>query len=250
VCALTSPPRRPRRVPFIHHRPHALQANAHAAQVPQSEAHAAHAARSLPPARSAADPSALCQSRIEDEEDVLQVARLPDFDESLSQVRAPPSLLSRLLPTAAQQSSELLISMLTVPYIRIPLVRRACGSRRAPVCALRAGGRTGLGAELLLRARTHPRSRKEVHAMCAWSSGSPRVTHCLTLHCACSAGGRRLVRARGLATVGRGRGRDQIRSHAVARSPQCVAAPPAETRMRAVSSRRTRALKTRRVACC
>lgn len=54
---------------------------------------------------SGADPSALCGKRIRTEDDVLHIANLPDFDKRLS-----------------QRDSELLISYLTVPYLRVPLV--------------------------------------------------------------------------------------------------------------------------------
>ena len=52
-----------------------------------------------------ADPSTICGESINSEEDVLHVKDLPTFDGKLS-----------------QSSTELLISFLTVPYIRIPLV--------------------------------------------------------------------------------------------------------------------------------
>ena len=54
---------------------------------------------------SGADPSALIGEKINNEDDVLYIRPLPDFDERLS-----------------QRDVELLISYLTVPYIRIPLV--------------------------------------------------------------------------------------------------------------------------------
>ncbi len=54
---------------------------------------------------SGADPSALCGKKIRSEDDVLHVVPLPTFDGRLS-----------------QRDSELLISYLTVPYLRIPLV--------------------------------------------------------------------------------------------------------------------------------
>jgi hypothetical protein len=52
-----------------------------------------------------ADPSALCGKEIFDEEDILHIKTLPDFDGRLS-----------------QRASELLLSYLTVPYLRIPLI--------------------------------------------------------------------------------------------------------------------------------
>lgn len=55
--------------------------------------------------RGGADPSTLCGESVGSEEDVLHVKDLPTFDGKLS-----------------QSSAELLISFLTVPYIRIPLV--------------------------------------------------------------------------------------------------------------------------------
>ena len=55
--------------------------------------------------RGGADPSTLCGEQIASEEDVLHVKELPTFDGKLS-----------------QSSAELLVSFLTVPYIRIPLV--------------------------------------------------------------------------------------------------------------------------------
>eukprot|EP00960_Hanusia_phi_P029240 747854-Hanusia_phi.AAC.2 len=55
--------------------------------------------------RGGADPTTLCGTRIESEEDVLHVRDLPTFGGKLS-------------PTNA----EILLSFLTVPYIRIPLV--------------------------------------------------------------------------------------------------------------------------------
>jgi len=54
---------------------------------------------------SGADPSALCGKKIRCEDDVLHVKPLPDFGERLS-----------------QRDSELLVSYLTTPYLRIPLV--------------------------------------------------------------------------------------------------------------------------------
>ena len=53
---------------------------------------------------SAADPSALCGVQIDNEDDVLHVKRLPDFGGRIS-----------------QRNSELLVSYLTAPYLRIPL---------------------------------------------------------------------------------------------------------------------------------
>ena len=55
--------------------------------------------------RGGADASSLCGTRIESEEDVLHIRELPNFDGRLT-----------------QSNSELLLSYLTVPYIRIPLV--------------------------------------------------------------------------------------------------------------------------------
>jgi len=55
--------------------------------------------------RGGTDPSTICGEPIHSEEDVLHVKELPTFDGKLS-----------------QSSSELLVSFLTVPYIRIPLV--------------------------------------------------------------------------------------------------------------------------------
>ena len=55
--------------------------------------------------RGGADASSLCGCRIETEEDVLHIRELPNFDGRLT-----------------QSNSELLLSYLTVPYIRIPLV--------------------------------------------------------------------------------------------------------------------------------
>jgi hypothetical protein len=54
---------------------------------------------------SPADPSYLCGQRIQDEEDVLHAKKLPTFENRIS-----------------KQNSELLMSYLTVPYMRIPLV--------------------------------------------------------------------------------------------------------------------------------
>lgn len=62
-------------------------------------------ARAPPPAASA---SALCGQPIFDEEDVLHIKNLPNLGSSLCRLK--------------QQDCELLISYLTVPYIRIPLV--------------------------------------------------------------------------------------------------------------------------------
>ena len=55
--------------------------------------------------RGGADASSLCGTRIDNEEDVLHIRDLPSFDGRLT-----------------QSNSELLLSYLTVPYIRIPLV--------------------------------------------------------------------------------------------------------------------------------
>lgn len=54
---------------------------------------------------SGADPSALCGKRVRSEDDVLHIRQLPDFEGRMS-----------------QRDSELLLSYLTVPYMRIPLV--------------------------------------------------------------------------------------------------------------------------------
>lgn len=54
---------------------------------------------------SAADPSALCGQEINNEDDVLHVHRLPDFGGRIT-----------------QRNSELLVSYLTAPYLRIPLI--------------------------------------------------------------------------------------------------------------------------------
>ena len=84
--------------------------------------------------RGGADPSSLCNAPVHNEEDILHVKELPSFDGRLSQVPAPPrpvaprpcaraADLPRLADRArAQSASELLLSYLTVPYIRIPLV--------------------------------------------------------------------------------------------------------------------------------
>jgi len=64
--------------------------------------------RSFQPTRagpSGADPTALTGKQVNSEEDVLHITSLPDFGGRLS-----------------QRNSELLISYLTVPYIRIPLI--------------------------------------------------------------------------------------------------------------------------------
>ena len=55
--------------------------------------------------RGGADPSSLCGETIAGEEDVLHAKELPSFDGKLS-----------------TSSAELLVSFLTVPYVRIPLV--------------------------------------------------------------------------------------------------------------------------------
>ncbi len=54
---------------------------------------------------SGADPSVLCKETILTETDILHVKDLPSFDNRIS-----------------QRDSELLMSYLTVPYLRIPLV--------------------------------------------------------------------------------------------------------------------------------
>ena len=57
----------------------------------------------VPP--SGGDPSQLAGERVEDEDDVLHIRHLPDFDSRLK-----------------ARDCELLLQYLTVPYIRIPLV--------------------------------------------------------------------------------------------------------------------------------
>jgi len=54
---------------------------------------------------SAADPSALCGQEISNEDDVLHIKALPSFGGRIS-----------------QRNSELLVSYLTAPYLRIPLI--------------------------------------------------------------------------------------------------------------------------------
>jgi hypothetical protein len=113
--------------------------------------------------RGGADPSSLCNAPVHNEEDILHVKELPSFDGRLSQVPAPPRPvaprpcarapdLPRLADRAcAQSASELLLSYLTVPYIRIPLVvnffassehvRPRPGPRLPPLRSPRPGAR-------------------------------------------------------------------------------------------------------------